>query len=375
MYHSEFHLERIREVPDDEVYWHELEDLETQRMNRFKDTREYDKELKLLRQEYLDKLYSLIGEKILPRYLKLHERRIKNMRAMKKKVPKTIEGLQKLKAKRQHNLEESEKLIKRSGVDVNRIEALRKEFQEKVIALFLEKIGRTEEVPGQAPARLRRGRQYVYLKPPYQDRVVEVYHNSTQGSKSYDHTIEYGQETGRIKHDSHIHISESGDDEYAYVNSLVKFDKILQVPQDCNSLNVIACFEAAQSYHKYWAWRECYFSSWLIIHSVFAEINVKRVLPIGSTKKKVSKIDGVSQPTFILNSVFGTLESDEFNIWEKGEPVQTESIKFDGPYKHGEFLGVWGGIEVHNVVDVSDAIVISDVRHEHKMYRIFVNFE
>ena len=95
---------------------------EVERINRFSAV------VRSLRQEYLEKFYGLIGEDSLQKYLRLHLRRIKTMRRMRRENSCSFEGLKKLEAQRQKNIDASKRIVKRSGINPKKLESLQQEY-------------------------------------------------------------------------------------------------------------------------------------------------------------------------------------------------------------------------------------------------------
>lgn len=143
MFKSEYQSERPEEVADD-VYWKGFENLEARRTEDFKAAKAYYDGIQRLRYEYLEGLHSMIGEDNLKKYLTLHKKRIEKIRSANRKLPQTPEGMKKREEIRLKAVEESKKLISRSGVDISVLKTLRDTYREKASELFSQTIGKGE---------------------------------------------------------------------------------------------------------------------------------------------------------------------------------------------------------------------------------------
>lgn len=376
MYHSKCHLERIEDLPD-EAYWGELEELENQRLQRLKATKKYHETLKELQKKYLGELNSLIGEKNLPRYLKLHNRRIRNMQSMRKKVTKTPEGFKQLNAKRLHNIKETTKLVERAGIEASRIRALQEKYYSKVAQLHQDRIGIPRKTPRPLPEELE-GNGWIILTAPYHDHNIDQHANSTKGRDSYSYYAEYTQETGRMKHESSLNIKDANDSDSADIECRIELAKVVRVPADCDALTIVASFENIQSFARGSETDECGWSHYYLHFYCGGVIRVCRVWPRAGCKETTTHVQGVGGGYGQLNLAEpsnGVIYAPwEVKFWTPGEAIFTPLVHFPGPYRHGEYLGVWSGLQVFHSAWVNDFSVTNDLRYELKLSGIHVLF-
>jgi hypothetical protein len=64
------------------------------RLQSLRAARVYSESLFRLKEEYLNKLHALIGKDKLPKYLKLHNKRLAEMEKARRKLPPTEKGLE-----------------------------------------------------------------------------------------------------------------------------------------------------------------------------------------------------------------------------------------------------------------------------------------
>lgn len=370
MHQSWFHLENIKDLPD-EAYWHALKATEHQRSQRLKASKGFQTTLRRLRERYPDELHALIGEENLEKYRKLHERRVKRTRSLRKKTPKTAGGLHKLQEQRRADVEQSRKLIVRSGVDVAKIKALQDRYREKVEALCLDTVGKGETIPGK-PLRLKTGEQLVELTPPYIWAQYDADADSTNVEPTYH--VYCHQFTGGMEHESVVEIIDAGDSEYAYVRTLTEVCKICTVPAESHIVVAVAAdFETGPSEHSGYADDECWLGHYSVLEDIRAVLRIKPLWPTGGIETRTARLGGFEQPFNINGSPFIGDVRWHFNIWEEGDKISAGAV-FGTEYTPGQYLAVWAGLETENVVWANDYRIRSSMSHDHTLNRIALVF-
>lgn len=367
MYHSKYSLDETTNLPD-EAQLQMLQDLEHQRTQRLRNMQEFRNTLRQLRTEYVNELHALIDEQHRPTYLKLHERRIKQMRSLNGRPCKNAEWMKELKAKRDHNIEETMKLVKKAGIDPTKIRSIQNTFQQKVADAFRNRRTIADPVPIPAPET-----QSIFLGPPYQDHNDERYHDSSTGGVSCE--ISCDQSTGLMKYESHLDISDADDDDYAIMFNLLEFGKLCEVPSGCSAIALMATFENVKSTHHLQARDECGFSGFALMQEVWVHLKVKRVWPMGGFTTKTVRMDDFPYGMRLNDpNPFSFGEYWTFFVWEPGQTINTVWVDFPGPYSSGSYLGVWAGLEFIHGVEVNDYTIWSSMYYEQNLKGISVNF-
>jgi hypothetical protein len=373
MYELELHFEKSEDLPGN-AYWQALEAYESQRIERVKAAKKYCDAFSHLKQEYLDALYSLIGKEKLPRYLNLHKRRIQNMRSIRKECPKTREGFKKLKEYRHKNVEKSTEIIENSGVDINRIKALQKEFKEKAGAISLEAIGKVE-MGSRKPLEETRGEDWMDLTPPFQGTRKDAEVHSSNLEPTY--RIHCNQYTGMMAHDSRVQIRDADNSDYATVKTFTEVCKICRVPRSCNNFGVMASFEVKDSFHQGHAEHECGFSDWSLFQDVRAVIRLKKLWPFGAIQTKLTRIVGfepINQWDVMYTNGYNLEPSWSFQYWDIAiEDIYTGFVNFSGSFGLDDYVAVWVGIETENQVWSDDYTIDAYMSHGYKLNHIFAN--
>jgi hypothetical protein len=382
MNHSEFHFEKVEDLPD-EAYWHALEELEKRRLQWLRATKTFHNDLNRLRKEYLAEFYAIIGEENLPRYLRLHKRRIRNMRSMRERIPKTREGLLQLEAKRRRNITGTAKLVERAGIDVSRIKALQMEFNEKTAAVLEDRIGTSKGVPPPRTQELRGGEEIILSPPyfwgdrPYCDR------DSTKGRNSYEYDRDCDRTTGMMNYMSTININDAGDSEDAHVICLTKVGTVARVPSDCETVQIMAFFENIRSHARGSGSDECGTSSYQVFNHITADFDVAGYWPEKGKPYYHRSVslkgehggDGNFSTTSGSEPGGGYIHGWSFDFWQPGETVYSHLLDFPGPYKRGDWLEIWVGLIFANSVYVNDYAIDDLLRYELKLNRILLNFK
>lgn len=98
------------------------------KLNNIKEARLYAKALQNLRQDYLGDLHKIIGQEKIQDYLGLHNERLKILREARSNLSRTSKGIEKLNRLRRQAIHKSDELIKGSGVDMDAVGDLQKQY-------------------------------------------------------------------------------------------------------------------------------------------------------------------------------------------------------------------------------------------------------
>jgi hypothetical protein len=374
MHHSEFHIERIKELPD-EVYLHTLGDIHKQQEIRLKAEIKHQKEIKRINDEYQNEIHSLIGKENLPVYQRLNKRRMKDMSHLRKNISKSRDGLIKFENKRLYYVEEARKLLKKSGIDENKLRAVQKAHSEKIENAFSNRISLMGRIPKPQPRELKS--EWVELKAPFHDYEIDTIEaRSTKGPDSFDYNVECDNVTGRMKHESWIHVRDAGDSEDVDIKTIAWVGKLVRMPPGCSSLTVLASFNNIRSFARgYYTEEWGFFKDCLICSCTVAAVRVVRIWPVGgSTDTIYPQIEGVNGGVGRIMIWEMMPHAWDFDFWESGEQIYADPAPFPGPYNGGDYIAVWVGLWSGNYACLNDYGVTHELTYQLKLDGIFVHF-
>ena len=191
-----------------------------------------------------------------------------------------------IREQRQNNIQESEKLFKKSGIDIIELRNLRERHNREVSKILQDLVGYSEEEASSAIKTDDRSEQLV-LSHPYHEYFVESFGNCTKGPDSFGRHVNGDNTTGVMEHDSWIRIRDAGNREYACIHSLAQIGKLIKVPR-ISSLEIRAFLKNLKTESRgHWN-DECGYSYLWIAQLILGKFKVTRVWPIGGTETKAT---------------------------------------------------------------------------------------
>ena len=342
---------------------------------------EYSEAVRRVQGDYLRSLHAFIGPDELPRYIKLHKRRLKEIKALERKNYGQRDILRKLATKREHNRRETEKLRERRGISPNLIHNLRQKHHARMREEFERyfPIGDATEVPGEKALR-----KLISIR--LDDWFVEVtrrkFCEKTAGSCAVDADIDFNSR--RMRHTSTISVRGADDDDRVEALSLVLGAHIVRVPADARSLMVMAFFKnidsRANGHHE----DECGLSDYMILGNAVCWFRVTRILPLPPQHEEkwlwLQSDSGNDLGFEITPPEFGegTIGAWDFSFANPGETIYTTgnfegagAAYFPGPFQPGHLLGIWTGLWAVNTARLNDTSAYSflhyDLDHDHTL--------
>ena len=337
----------------------------------------YGEEVKNLRREYLAELHIIIGEKHLPRYLRLHRRRIRQRRAALRKSSVSFEDMVKLEKLRLSNMEKSNELIRRSGIDFSKVEKLQKKYIKLESKAFSRLVGK-EEVNEEIPRRTRRNPSTIVFRPPF-----EYGAGDTAGDKSDEPQEPWGQayadrSSGYLSGESRIRVTGADDSDHSHMITYAAVGSSCRLPWD-GDLLVQARLETYQvlcSWFQGSVAREC---GWSQDVEVLGDAKIRFCVFNISSGGWECKWIRLSKGTTTPPSFHVTYPQDyadgfgswDFNWIEIGEVVTTNigpsGVLFRGPYHKDDLIFVTTTLYTINKFWSNDFTVYSFLRH---LYRL-----
>jgi hypothetical protein len=337
----------------------------------------YGERVKNLRSEYLSELHALIGEKYLPRYQRLHRRRMKQMRSALRKSSMSFEDVVKLRKLRLANMEKSNNLIRRSGIDFSKVEALQKKYIKLESRAFSQMIGK--EDMNQEPARRTRGNpSTVRLRPPFEYASMD-----TVGDKSDEPLEPWGEayadrSYGDLLGQSLIRVIGADDSDHSHMLTFSSVGSSFVLPWDGSLLvwSRLKTYQVLCSWFEGSVAREC---GWSQDVSIFEDAKIRFMvlnLSTGNWEYKYIRLfKGITAPppfhvTYPEDYADG-FGSWDFNWFESGDELSTTSgvggVLFEGPYHQGDVLFVMTTLYTVNRFWSNDFTVHSFLRHLYKL--------
>lgn len=359
MFQSESYIKPIKDVPDD-VYWQALEASAMQRIEALKAAKAYNDAMQSVRKEYLDELYSIVGEDNLQQYLTLHKKRIEKMRSVTIECPPTVEGYKKIKDIRRRTVEQSIELINKSKVDVSNVKTLQETYRDKAFKVFSETIGKGEIVTKEPSDNLKN----TDFEPPYSGWSWDY---SWSWSKSgglpnpsyqryLDHTL------GRVGSYSYTQVTDADNSDYVQVLYRTAVRQWYRVPK-IGQVRVKVELESIDT--PYWGSieDECGWSEIDLVQQtrVYAQVTV----PVGNPRIYLW------HPAAFENR--DTNESSHSWSWARGPAGILSSSGYNtlpGAFDSGTWVVVDVGIETWNYFLSNDCTVRSGITQKYLVRKI-----
>ena len=344
---------------------------EVERIDRFSAV------VRSLRQEYLEKFYGLIGEDSLQKYLRLHLRRIKTMRRMRRENSCSFEGLKKLEEQRQKNIEASKRIVKRSGINPKKLESLQQEYLKQFRKAYRKIRPQQDEEEKRPSSRSTRDPNVIYLRTPYDRAVAYKY-----GDRSSDDVQLWGQpyadRSGYVSGESLLHVPDGDDWHDAFMLTYAQIGSYFRLPS-AGDLLVWAKYKTYQDLNSYFygytrndcAWyRECDVFADVIIRFCFYNISQGHTL---CKRRRLYRGGTEKHPLHVVDRDTNW----DFNWWEKGDNLCTcigpSGVRFTGPNYADDLVYLEAGLHTENVFSSEDFDVKSGLRHLYKLMEIGVD--
>jgi hypothetical protein len=192
----------------------------------------YRQRVSALRQAYLDELYRLIGSEHLPKYLKFHRRRMKNMKAALQAGEFTQDDIRRVNDVKTRNIERSASLAERSMLGAEDIDALKQKYSRLRRKAML-KLFPAEEMSNYDDLEKRDYPHITSLKPPYSVVNTQVLSDHT-GDSIEPETDVHADQYGYVLGESFIRqiVADNSDDSFAYTYSWIGGECALPVTGD-----------------------------------------------------------------------------------------------------------------------------------------------
>jgi hypothetical protein len=182
------------------------------RLQSLRDARVYSESLFRLKEEYLKKLHALIGKDKLPKYLKLHNKRLAEMEKARRNLPPTEKGLEKLHKLRQRSVQKSKELIDGSGVDVRELRNLQQAYARSAAALDRKIISKGEGPhPGPGEVEYKKNQTYT---PPYLGEDSECFSDRSRGTVTSRNWTD--RLTGEVGAETTIRLRDADDSDFIF---------------------------------------------------------------------------------------------------------------------------------------------------------------
>jgi hypothetical protein len=346
----------------------DLDRKEVERIDRFSAV------VRSLRQEYLDKFYGLIGKDNLQKYLRLHRRRIKKMRRMRRENSCGSEGLKKLEAQRQENIEASRRIVQRSGINPDKLESLQQKYLDKFRKAYRKIRPQQDKEEKRPSGRSARDLNVVYLRSPF-DRASIYQRGDRSGNDVQLWGKPYADRSGDVSGESLLHAPDGDDWHDAFVLTNSQVGSYFRLPIDGDIL-VWARYKTYLDLNSYFygytrndcAWyRECDIFADVTIRLCFYNISQGHAL----CKWRRLYRDGMEKhPLHVVDR--DTIW--DFNWWEEGDNLCTcigpSGVRFNGPNYADDLVYLEAGLYTENVFSSEDYHVKSGLRHLYKLIEI-----
>lgn len=339
---------------------------------------QYSQKSQQLRKDYLDKLYDLIGEEHLAKYLKLHKRRVKKAHAAWSKRSFSFEELLRLKEGERENADKSRALLERAGVSPAKVDALRRKYFRRESRAFSKTIPRLD-TPQQTPSRAARRYPYtMIIEPPYSFHRSDVFKDySGEEGLSIPTGQAHADSFGYCSGESLLRVNGAGDDDTAYVYSYARIGDECRLKANGDVL-ISAKLETYQDMNSWFygdVARECFSVNGM---EVYADALIQ-VLFVNLARDyfevKWSRLtDGERTPVaydieYPKNFADG-FGSWDFNWWDIGTVVYATQMAFGGPNQQDDRVAVYATLWTVNKFTSNDFTMKSGLRHLYRLAEI-----
>ena len=374
----------VNEHLSDKDYRKIIESLDSVRKRDLDLIAKFGEKVKELRREYLSELHSIIGKKYLPRYMRLHKRRMRQRRSALRKSSGSFEDIVKLEEMRLSNMEKANNLIERSGIDFGKVESLQKKYIKLESKAFSPILGK-EEVNQEVPRRRRRNPSTIRLTPPF-----EYGSTDTAGDKSDEPLDPWGRayadrSFGDVLGESLIRVNGADDSDHSHMLTFSSLGSSFVLPWDGDLL----VWARLKTYQVLCSWfqgsvaREC---GWSQDVDVLEDAKIRFCVFNISAGRWECKWIRLSKGTTTPPSFHVTYPQDyadgfgswDFNWFEIGDVVTTNigpsGVLFRGPYHKGDLLFVTTTLYTINKFWSNDFTVHSFLRHLYKLLEVCIGF-
>lgn len=257
-----------QDLPDD-LRWAVAEASIQHQQEKLAAGRAYTEGQQQLTTEYLEALHGIIGEKRLEEYKRRHTKRMATMHELRQKAASSPEEGEKLERMRRQAVEESTRVIKASGADLDAVRRLQAEHVEKVAKLWAGTLGKGEELSGKPAKKNTTYRASDLLSGTYEMSMPHPVRNQAtdEGGTVYRPSIDLEAERSGWAYtrcDSTLKIVRADNRDYSralgcagfYLLYLTKADGLIDIRVELQSVN---------SLFSGWCSPECGFSSLYLI--------------------------------------------------------------------------------------------------------------
>ena len=336
----------------------------------------YSEKAAKIREQYFADLHALVGQETLKRYLRLHKRRIRNMRCARKTSSLSYPELIRLDEMRRDNVEASRKLIERSGVDTRKVLALQKKRMTRQRRAFMKTISPVDTVE-QAPIRGRQSPHTVVLTRPFEYANAYVFKDHSDEASIPEAEALADRTFGDCTGVSSIRVLDADDADWAYVNTYSSLSDRGVLPADGDVL-VSANFQTYQQLNSWFngeVKRECGFVQDMELEAD-ARIQVFFWnMTKGHFEKKTTRLTSGGQTPDALefdypgDFAYGR-GSWNVNWWDQWQTVNSIELPFGGPNEAGDQVSISITLCTHNWFDSDDFMVKSFLRHLYRLLEI-----
>ena len=327
--------------------------------------------------DYTKQFVDLIGKDRLPHYLKLHARRMKSTRSGFRKSALSAEEIVQLNQRRIKNVEKSKQLIKRSGLTLREIDALRKKYRRLEVRAF-SRIVEKEDAASELAAPKPRSPRTIRLTAPFDYAGDDVYsEKSDEASEPFGNAYANLQD-GLLIGESHIKVDGADNSDHSLVRTYASLGKGFTVARTGRlavwaDLTALCCSRFDGSIR-----RECFSITDV---EVFEDVQVRICVFNVSKNRYECKWTRLSSPEKGVRSFFRlTYPENEpdgvgsWNIdwWDINEEVRTTCYYYDLDFEEGDLAFVSATLVTTNRFWSNDFTVDSNLKHLYRLREIGV---
>lgn len=366
MYSVEIHQESFPGLKDAD-YWHAIEGVQQQQLQRTKALRKNLKTIDDLRSQYLSELQSLMGEERWVEYLALREELSLSLQGRLAAESEIMEG-------KRGSAGGQGRLIS----DRKQVDELFKEDREAVRELQL----RYSELYDQAyrKDRLAMPSDYLIAEPyvarggqqrlraPFLWREAYTYVDPPVPSDTKQRVIrtKADHKTGNIRHDSEIHLYDAGNSSHIYIETRIGCAAVFEPHPSVSKIFVKAKYTNMVSCAAWAEWEEWGISSnrqeftceaYVRVHQFRLDFPLvgeavgleMRDVNQGKTGKLILKTNG----TVAIHPPYRS-------FWLPGDQIETNWVEFEGPWET-QSLAIVCGVDICHRADANDYSLFSDL--------------
>lgn len=354
MYDFNFYIGRPKQLPD-EAYWRAVDNSIKVESQEAKEARTAQMAFRKLRGQYLQELNSLIGEANLKEYRAARSRYRETVHSASVRQPPPDVG--ELEEIRRQSQAKSIQMLDKLGIDTNKIKSLQRRYSKKASALSQRDMA-DELVAGSKRAKQSKNQTF---EPPYSGwGWARVWDESRERFANPIHERWLDSDTGEIGNRTVVDISNTGDDDFSWINYRTGVRQWYLMPSD-GQLRVRMEWEGIDNPYSGSIAAEEW---WGENSEVDVRQNVKgyaRVIaPV--LGRRILRTVGPGWP--MLWGEYRDRDEDDHD-WSRsrldvGDTVSVEAFVLPGVIEEGEWVLVEAGIWTKNYVWSNDCAVRSE---------------